>query len=97
MGPCRARGLQWLAPWHVGISQTKDPTRVPCIARRILIHCATKKSWSWLLKEAGTPGTREGEGRQVGAGPSTGAALLLPLSQQPRPPAESETADGGEV
>ena len=47
------------------------------------------------MKDAGTPGTREGEGRQVGAGPSIGTALLLPLSQEARSPAESKTADGG--
>ena len=50
---------------------------------------------SWLLKEAGTPGTREGEGQQVRVGPSTGMALLLPVSQEARPPAQSETEDGG--
>ena len=38
---------QWLwhiglaAPWHVESSQTRDQTRVPCIVRRILIHCTT--------------------------------------------------------
>ena len=96
MGP-RARGLQRLAPRHMGSSQTRDRTCVPCIARRTFIHCSTKKSWSWLLKEAGTPGTREGEGQQVRAGPSTGMALLLPLSQEARPPAQSETADGGRL
>ena len=46
------------------------------------------------MKDARTPGTREGEGWQVGAGPSTGTALLLPLSQEARSPAESKTADG---
>ena len=30
-----------VAPWHVGSSQTRDRTWVPCIGRRILNHCAT--------------------------------------------------------
>ena len=37
--------------WHVKSSQTKDGTRVPCIGRQILIHCATREvpTWcSWL-------------------------------------------------
>ena len=29
------------APWHVGSSSTRDRTRVPCIGRQILNHCAT--------------------------------------------------------
>ena len=32
-----------VAPWHVGSSQTRAQTRVPCIARRILNHCATRE------------------------------------------------------
>ena len=31
------------APWHVGSSQTRARTRVPCIGRRILYHCATRE------------------------------------------------------
>ena len=27
-----------VAPWHVGTSQTRDRTHVPCIGRRILYH-----------------------------------------------------------
>ena len=40
---------QWLwrtglvAPWHVGSSRTRNRTRVPCIGRQILIHCATRE------------------------------------------------------
>ena len=33
-----------VAPWHVGSSQTRARTRVPCIGRRILNHCATRKA-----------------------------------------------------
>ena len=36
-----------VAPQHVGSSQTRARTRVPCIGRRILNHCATRKSLSW--------------------------------------------------
>ena len=32
-----------VAPWHVGSSQTRARTHVPCIGRRILNHCATRK------------------------------------------------------
>ena len=55
-----AHGLQQLwrmglfAPWHVGSSWTRDRTRVPCIGRRILNHCATREVpllflWLFLL------------------------------------------------
>ena len=32
-----------VGPWHVGSSRTRDRTRVPCIGRRILNHCATRE------------------------------------------------------
>ena len=32
-----------VAPWHVGSSQTRARTRVPCIARWILNLCATRE------------------------------------------------------
>ena len=32
-----------VAPRHVGSSQTRDRTRVPCIGRRTLNHCATRE------------------------------------------------------
>ena len=34
------------APWHVGSSQTRARTRVPCISRQILNHCATREAHS---------------------------------------------------
>ena len=40
-----------VAPWHVGSSQTRARTRVPCIGRRILYHCATREALSSFLKE----------------------------------------------
>ena len=33
-----------VAPWHVGSSWTRARTRVPCIGRRILNHCATRET-----------------------------------------------------
>ena len=35
-----------VAPWHVGSSQTRARTRVPCIGRQILNHCATREALS---------------------------------------------------
>ena len=32
-----------VAPRHVGSSQTRARTRVPCIGRQILNHCATRE------------------------------------------------------
>ena len=32
------------APWHVGSSQTRARTRVPCISRQTLNHCATREA-----------------------------------------------------
>ena len=33
-----------VAPWHVGSSRTRAQTRVPCIVRQILNHCATREA-----------------------------------------------------
>ena len=33
-----------VAPWHVGSSQTRARTRVACIGRQILNHCATREA-----------------------------------------------------
>ena len=33
-----------VAPWHVGSSQTRAQTRVPCIGRQILNHYATREA-----------------------------------------------------
>ena len=32
-----------VAPWHVGPSWTRTQTRVPCIGRQVLNHCATRE------------------------------------------------------
>ncbi|KAJ8779527.1 hypothetical protein J1605_012411 [Eschrichtius robustus] len=37
------------APWHVGSSQTRARTRVPCIGRQILNHCATREAPSLCI------------------------------------------------
>ena len=55
-GP-RTCGLQQLpreslvVPRHLGSSQTRDQTRLPCIGRRILIHCNIKEVLRLLLKQ----------------------------------------------
>ena len=38
-----------VAPRHVGSSQTRVRTRVPCIGRQILNHCATREAPESLL------------------------------------------------
>ena len=37
------------APRHVGSSQTRARTRVPCIGRQILNHCATREALQFIL------------------------------------------------
>ena len=39
-----------VAPWHVGSSQTRARTHVPCIGRQILNHCATGETPECILK-----------------------------------------------
>ena len=36
--------MDLVALWHVGSSRTRDQTRVPCIGRWILNHCATREA-----------------------------------------------------
>ena len=38
-----------VTPRHVGSSQTRARTRVPCIGRRILNHCATREAPSYSI------------------------------------------------
>ena len=38
------------APWHVGSSQTRARTRVPCTSRQILNHCATREALFSVFK-----------------------------------------------
>jgi len=41
------------APWHVGSSQTKGQTHVPCTGRQILYHWATRLPLYWKGKGCG--------------------------------------------
>ena len=46
-----------VAPRHVGSSQTRARTRVPCIGRRILNHCATREApfcYFWIQLHYGS-------------------------------------------
>ena len=38
-----------VAPRHVGSSQTRARTRVPCIGRQTLNHCATREAPTYIL------------------------------------------------
>ena len=38
-----------VAPRHVGSSQTRARTRVPCIGRQTLNHCATREAFLWVI------------------------------------------------
>ena len=56
-----------VAPQHVGSSQTRDRTCVPCIGRRILNHCATREVLHILfLREL--PEVESEEEREGGVG-----------------------------
>ena len=66
------------APWHVGSSQPRARTRVPCISRQILNHCATKEapfptfySEPCVGQDLGAPARRQGCASEVGE-PSSG-------------------------
>ena len=39
-----------VAPRHVGSSQTRARTRIPCIGRQILNHCATREALDFILQ-----------------------------------------------
>ena len=41
--PQQLQHMGSVAPQHVGSSQAKDRTHVPCIGRRTLNHCATRE------------------------------------------------------
>ena len=78
---CRAEApdaqAQWLwltglvAPRHVGSSQTRARTHVPCIGRQILNHCATREDracfifapvvYSWTLAQPGWRKQEQGQ------------------------------------
>ena len=39
-----------VAPWHVGSSQTRARTRVPCISRQICNRCTTREALTLIFK-----------------------------------------------
>ena len=41
--------MRLTGPWHVGSSHTRARTRVPCISRQILNHCATREALKCFL------------------------------------------------
>ena len=56
------------APRHVGSSQTRARTRVPCIGRRILNHCTTREAPAAFLTSVWRP--------------YLSTSILLPFPQQ---------------
>ena len=75
-----------VAPWHVGSSQTRARTRVPCIGRRILNHCATREALPDILcknvkaQEKSAPSSPPSP-------PTYCATCECPISQGQAPPA----------
>ena len=50
---CGSRAQGPVAPRHVGSSQTRARTHVPCIGRQTLNHCATRAALHLLLTPQG--------------------------------------------
>ena len=44
-----------VAPRHVGSSQTRARTRVACIGRQILNHCAAREVPPWIFQKSPSP------------------------------------------
>ena len=44
----------WVALRHVGSSQTRARTHVPCIGRQILNHCATREALAFIITWEGS-------------------------------------------
>ena len=55
-----------VAPRHVGSSQTRARTRVPCIGRQTLNHCATREALSQIFEALF--GTAKPHGGAMGTG-----------------------------
>ena len=53
-----------VAPWHVGSSQNRARTRVPCIGRQIPNHCATREAPRCLIYSHLGPGLGQLEQRR---------------------------------
>ena len=66
-----------VAPRHVGSSQTRARTRVPCIGRQTLNHCATREVQAQISDSCGEKGSRlvagGGRGTRQVRGPRSGA------------------------
>ena len=62
-----------VAPRHVGSSQTRARTRVPCIGRQILNHCTTREALSEFLNRVNA-GSRWGAGQGCDGGHLVGCA-----------------------
>ena len=60
-GSCSSQAHEWwhtgLAAWHVGSSQTRDRTRVPCIGRQILNLQTTREAPESSFKHVAIPFT----------------------------------------
>ena len=73
-----------VAPWHVGSSQTRDHTHVPCIGRQILNHWTTREAQKGQFKGSGW-------GRGVGQGPLWKLLLITDTSLAPAGPGLSHS------
>ena len=54
-----------VALWHVGSSQTRTRTRVPCIGKQILNHCATREALPVCIFKTGNKCSKTGRERVV--------------------------------
>ena len=89
------------APRHVGSSQTRARTRVPCISRQILNHCATREALpQFFLKGRGVNnGQKTLDLHDVGHGylnVRDNHCLRLETSQHQREPSGSSGSHRGQ-
>ena len=76
----RRTGL--VAPRHVGSSRTRARTRVPCVGRRILNHCATREAPTYGLKCASATGGEKGFISLVGNADSQNKLNESPVTEE---------------
>ena len=72
--------------WHVGSSQTRTRTRVPCIGRRIVNHCTTREALLSFLK---TLSFRAALGIQQNWKEGTEISPMFPAPTHAQPPSIS--------
>ena len=76
-----------VAPRHVGSSQTRAQTRVPCIGRQILNHCATREAPRLFLNtHEGVPWQSSGglcASTAGGTGSIPGQGTKIPQAARP--------------